>query len=347
MRRLVIGTLCAWAVNPGTAFADPLCGVPPDAIFKSRYEAGEVAPPSYNPLPQLPPAGTPLTLSVLAPANSATIGSPKVQVHGTFTGPPNTGISVNGVAALQSGNAFLSREVSLVPGTNTITVRATTSAGATQEVTRSVTYDSNAEPVITFGSVLVGDFAPFSTRFLIGLKAGIPNPLIQRLRIDFNGDGTNDLDTTDATTRLSFRYQSPALYLASAEVTLDDGVPGTPVEVITATRRVIAEDLDITRATLCNAYEVFRSRLRTWQYTGALELFNIDVRPKYAPFFEGLGVNGTTVADGLGEIADGVIGLDDVELQLVRPIPLQPGRFHRFPLQFERNPDGVWRVSAL
>ena len=334
------------AVSADSA-AQSLCGVPPADIFKSSYETGEIRPPPYVPNPALPPDSTALMLSVTYPGDGITVGTASIQVRGTYTGPPNTGVSIRGVPALQSGTSFLSRDVALVPGSNTFSVTVTSATGITQTVIRSVTYNAALAPDVELKSAHPGDYAPFSVRFLPQLRRGIANPVIERIRIDFDTDGTFEIDTTDATTRLSHRYQDAGLYLATVELTLNDDNMGTPPVVATATRRVMAEDLDITRATFCHAFDRFRTNLTAQQYTAALQVFNPEVRPNYQGFINGLGANGGTLASGIGQIVDGTIGQESAQLFLSRPIPGQPGRFRSFPLQFTRDGDGVWRISAL
>lgn len=330
-------TCVAASANAGS----PMCGVAPVGVFKAGFEVGEVAPAPYNPSPTLPGDATPLTLTVTYPSDGITVGTSSIQVHGTFSGPPNTGVSVNDMAALQSATSFLSRSVALEPGANQVAIRATGATGATQSIVRTVTYSPAMAPDVELKSAHVGDYSPFSLRFTVALRPGIANPNIERIRIDFNSDSTFDLDTTDPTERLTYRFQSPGPYLATAEVTLAGAPP------VTVLHRVMAENLDVTRASLCKTFERFRSALAAQQYTSALQVFNADVRPDYQSFIEGLGTNGAEAASRLGAIVDGAIGLDSAEMILARPIPGEPGRFRSYPLQFSRDSDGVWRISAL
>ena len=325
----------------------PLCGVAPAKVHKSGFENGEVAPPPYVPQPGLPSDLTPLALAVTFPGDGITVGTKTIQVHGTFSGPPNTGISVNGIAALQAGTSYLSRDVPLQPGANSITVTVTGANGSVQTVSRSVTLDANQAPDVELTSAFAGDYAPFSLRYLVSVRPGVSNPIVERIRIDYDSNGTFETDTTNPATRLTSRHQSVGLVVTSAEITLNDGNTNTPPVVVTATRRVLGEDLDVTRATMCKAFETHRNNLSAQQYTAALQVFNAEVRPNYQSFIEGLGSNGATVAAGLGQIVDGTIGQESAELALARPIPGQPGRFHNYPLQFTRDGDGVWRISAL
>lgn len=309
----------------------PLCGVGP---ADSRR-------------PQLPSDDMPLALSVAFPADGITVGTASIQVHGSFAGPPNTGVSVNGVSALQGRNEFLGRDVRLQPGANTIAVTVTAASGAVQSVTRSVAYDPGQAPDVELQSAFVGDYSPFSSRYSLSLRSGVANPLVQRIRVDYDTDGTFEIDTDDPARRLAHRYETAGLKLATAEVTLDDGTIGTPSVVVTATRRTLVEDLDVTRETLCKAFEDHRGNLASQQYTAALNAFTADAHPRYQAFIEGLGANGPALAARLGRIVDGTIAQDFAELILARPLSDQPGKFQGYPLQFTRDHDGVWRISAL
>jgi hypothetical protein len=341
-------SLLAWMFAASSAgAATPLCGVPPANVHRSGFEQGEVATPPFVPQPTLSSDSTPLALSLSSPSDGITVGTASIQVHGTFAGPPNTGVSVNGIAALQGGTQYLSNDVPLQPGANMVTVTVTTASGATQSITRTVTYDAGQAPDAQLKSAFAGDYSPFSLRYSVSLRPGGANPIVERIRMDYDTDGTFETDTTDPATRLTHRYQSVGLKLATAELTLNDGNTSTPPVVVTATRRVLAEDLDVTRATLCKAFETHRGNLAAQQYSAALLVFNAEVRPNYQSFIEGLGTNGPVVAAGLGQIVDGTISQDMAELILARPISGQPGRFHSFPMQFARDNDGVWRISAL
>lgn len=91
----------------------------------------------------------PPTLSVTAPAEGFVTNQAKITVSGTTddtTSKPVT-VTVNGEqAAVGEGGAW-SKEITLTPGKNTITVVAADKAGKSTTVTRNVTLDTGA-PVI-------------------------------------------------------------------------------------------------------------------------------------------------------------------------------------------------------
>lgn len=83
-----------------------------------------------------------LTIAITSPANGATIESDRVTVTGSFTGATTATITVNGIAAIVTGNTFSAADVPLHFGANTITVAGTTPQGA--QDTRSITVTSTA-----------------------------------------------------------------------------------------------------------------------------------------------------------------------------------------------------------
>src|SRR5712692_6155234 len=74
-------------------------------------------------------------------SDGATVNGAGIQVSGAFEGPPNTGITVNGIVAQLFGNQFIVNNVPLTPGANTLTVIATTLDGTT---TKTLTINSNS-----------------------------------------------------------------------------------------------------------------------------------------------------------------------------------------------------------
>lgn len=80
-----------------------------------------------------------LSITITSPANGATIDDNKVAVSGTFSGAASAAITVNGIVADVTGNAFSAAAVPLNPGSNTITVHGTTPQGAQDTKTINVT----------------------------------------------------------------------------------------------------------------------------------------------------------------------------------------------------------------
>ena len=84
------------------ANAQENCGYP-TSLHKSGFEVGEQ--PSIVTLPN---ESTPVTIALQFPASNITVQSDTIQVYGAYTGPANTGITVNDVRALSNGVNFTS-----------------------------------------------------------------------------------------------------------------------------------------------------------------------------------------------------------------------------------------------
>jgi RHS repeat-associated protein len=76
-----------------------------------------------------------LTVAVASPADGATVQTASVDVSGSFTGPSDTQVSVNGVAATVSGTSY-SVAMPLVVGANTLTVSATSGGVSSTKTVR-------------------------------------------------------------------------------------------------------------------------------------------------------------------------------------------------------------------
>ncbi len=137
-----------------------------------------------------------LSIAVTNLTSGQSIDSDRALVMGTFDGPINTGITVNGVIALTYGKQFFANAVPLNPGSNTIKVVATTLDA--QSVIEELNIVSTAKALI---SVSASRLAPQEKRTIsthagngTGTYAGDNGPAIQAsLRIPSDiaacGDG--------------------------------------------------------------------------------------------------------------------------------------------------------------
>lgn len=319
-------------MSPGIA-AQEVCGLS-NELFKSSFEAGE------TPSVVLPGSGTPVALTVTSPVEGATVGTRSIQVVGTWGGPANTGITVNGKLVLADFANFVSVPVQLVPGTNAITVRLTTQDGQTQTISRNVTYDAQQAPDVSVSTTGAGDQAPFATTFVLATRAGLGLD-ITRIQADYNGDGQTDLDTTNLATPIRFTYVAPGTFTASIVVTLSDS------SARTVTRRVVVLNPNQIRYTLCGVFGDMRARLIAQNILSALNTLHPQLRPQFQSFWTGLGASLPTIAASLGKVADGTFSTKAADLLVVEPVDGQPTELDGFHLLFERDADGVWRISAM
>ena len=333
---------CALAVTTA-ASAQENCGFPV-SLLKSGFEAGEQ--PS---MVQLPPDTTPLTFTVDYPANNITIGTDTIQVYGSYTGPSNTGFTVNGAAIVTTAQNFASFAVPLTVGANTITFVGSTIDGSPQTVTRTVTYDPNQAPEVRFLSVASGDFAPARMGFTLTYSLPASQTTLTRVQIDFNGDGTDEIDASTIPASLIYAFESGGFFTATAKLTFDDSNVATPLVVKTSSSKIAMQTMAYTRQTLCAVYYGMKHRLEPGQsgVTAALRTLTTALRPEFQTIWMDLGANLSATANQLGEVVDGQISDTMAEFQVAVPDPAVPGEFFGFPVAFRRGEDGVWRISEM
>lgn len=302
---------------------------PPDASFVMEPEVA------------LSPEGTPLALTISAPADNAVIGTDTVQVHGSYAGPPAVGVAVNGDPTVQTANQYVGL-VTLEPGINTITVTLTTLSGTTQTLTRSVNYDPGQQPEVELQAESQGEHAPIKRGFTLKTKPGL-GLSITRLQVDYDGDGNFELDTPNGATPLRYEYTTPGFFTPGATVTLDDGDPMTPPLVRISTRKMAIVPLPLTRATLCYVFYRMKARLTANDISGGLESLHGEIRQEWQDEFEQMDL--PQVAPRLGFVSDGRLGIRIAELNVRQDdTNLGPGDQS---VTLERAEDGVWRITSM
>jgi len=251
-------------------------------------------------------------------------------VSGTWSGPPNTGITVNGVVAATDGNRFYA-QVPLQPGTNLLNAVATAPDGAT--ATQGVTVTSTGPAPVRLVASFIQGIAPWNVSFGISSSTGIT-----RIEADYNGDGTVDFASTDPKAVLQYTYATPGTYQARFSVTDGQGNNHILSQVIVV---VSVATMD---ATLRSTYSGMLARLRAGNIDGALTAFTVSVNQKYRTVFAALGPSLSSVVDQLGAIQDGMISSEFAEYSIVRNLP--DGQ-QAFLIYFIRGADGVWRIDAM
>ncbi|MGH7746654.1 MAG: hypothetical protein ACREQ5_18145, partial [Candidatus Dormibacteria bacterium] len=318
-----------------------LCGI--DSIFADGFE-----PASFTSTAQMSGgvASPGLTQDITAPLTSVAItsptgstGDPTVDVIGTFAGPVNTGVTVNGVVGYTANGHFLVPNVPLSAGSNTLSVTATTLTGATATASGSITQSGSPSPLVMQVNYPVG-YAPFfvSFTFAIGpLPSGKP---VQAVAINFKGSGPNDFTGSSlAGAPAGYTYPQPGFYTASFSVT------DTGSNTYTTYRSVVIQDIPTQRGMLCDVYGYLQDRLAHQDATNASNAFSLDHRLDYVNLFNVLGSNMPTVGQQLGVIATGQLGGTFADLLLVRDNPDQTRS--GFPLRMTMGADGVWRISEM
>lgn len=180
-----------------------------------------------------------------------------------------------------------------------------------------------------------GDAAPLATSFQLVNPTGIA---IQKIEVDFDGDGIIDFTATDPSTALSFLYRTPGAYNARFIITDTTG------KVYTVTLSIVVKDTADTDRLLRGIYTGMLERLRAGNTESALNAVSGGMRDKYRSVFTALKPNLPTVVNQLGTLQTGVIGEEMAEYVLVRS---QNGQPTAFLIYFLKGEDGVWRVEGM
>jgi hypothetical protein len=333
---LPVSTKTTLVIPVGSEF----CGI--DSIFANGFESLVFTPATQLPGGGVSPgltqdiigSGT-LTVSI---TTSGTTSDAYMDVVGTFVGPVNTGISVNGVAGYTANGQFVVPNVPLTAGSNALTATATTLPGATATAPGSITQSGSATPITVVPERPVG-FAPFaeSFKYLIGTLPG--NASISSVTINFKGSGGNDYSGSLAAAPTSYTYQQAGLYTAQFQFTDSNSV------VYTIKRSVLIQDITVQRGMLCDVYGYLRDRLNAQDASGAANAFQPAERTTYLNFFNTLGTNMPTAAGQLGVIVNGLVGVGYGDFLLVQDNSDQTRS--GYPLRMTQSGDGVWRISEM
>jgi len=355
----MIGMLLCLATIP-PASAQEVCGLSSvqfDALIGDGFESLAAPAAASSAVVAIPPSGgkarapgraglgRPLghaeriltgvapTIAILTPVAGASLPGRAFEARGTFTGPLNTGVTVNGVAARTFGNLWVSTGLRPPAGSFVIDAVAHGFDGQSAAASRTVDLGS-AEPALELRPAAPGDLAPATIGFRLGFPFGA---LLTNLRIDFDGDGFDDYSGPLATAPTSFLYANPGFYTARAQADVD----GNPT---TAEATVVIADVVANRLRACAVYGELRAALTANDLEATLLTFIPHQREALRPFFTALGDNRPVFATRLGTIANGYIGMDGANLRVLR---IEAGQPVAYPFEAVADEEGVWRINSF
>ncbi|PZQ10473.1 MAG: hypothetical protein DI564_15915 [Rhodanobacter denitrificans] len=333
--------------SPGGATPLPagteLCGFDPDADYPPQtgfVPIGQLSGgvPSLG-LERSIHGAAPVSVTVTSPVATSTVNGRSVDVVGTFEGPVNTGITVNGVVAATANGRFLAVAVPVEPGANTLDVVATTMTGAT--ATASVSVQASADPALIAieANDQVGQvgFGPFQAVYHMNLDNLPSSVTVSNVRLDLNGDGIWEHEgaTLDGAPN-AYTFPHPGLYRARLDVNHGGFV---------ADRYILVRDRIAQRSMLCDIYGYLRDRLAAQDLIGAADVFHPDRRTEYVALLSALGAQMPTFAQQLGTVVDGQFSGGMADLTLVRDQSDETRT--GYPLRLMQGSDGVWRILEM
>ncbi len=297
------------------------------------------------------------TITIVSPSEGAVLPSGTFEFRGTFTGPINTGVSVNGSPARAFGNQWVAMLFYPTAGPFEVTAVATTFDGLTATTSRSIAVADGA-PVLSLRSNQPGNIAPAS----IGFGVRVRGSIVGNVQIDFDGDGDSDYDGPLSEAPKNYTYTSPGFYTVRATAVVGaeiekptrlqrqlpsaDPVPKAIGEGIASSSEItiVIADVVVQRERACAVYGALRAALAANDLEASLLTLTSHHREAMRPFFTALGNNRPVFATRLGTIANGVIGLDSAQLTTLR---IEKGSPIGTQLGVAADIDGVWRISSF
>jgi hypothetical protein len=274
------------------------------------------------------------TITILSPSAGASLQAREVLVSGTYTGPDNMGITVNGRSALTDGYHFYANSVPLRAGKNIIEAIATTPAEKTAKRQIEVT-SLGAGNMEMSASPRNGGVAPLAAVF----KYYVSNSSqIQNVSMDFNGDGAIDFSTSNPKDAIQYIYNSPGIYLARLTITNTLGQSFSATYVV----QVLAP------ATMDTKYNAIFSQMNTALLNSdvekALQYMSKTSRDRYRPVFQKLLPRFPDIIGSYSPLQRSSVAATYGEYAVNRTIN---GVNRIFFIYFIQDEDGVWRIDSL
>lgn len=270
---------------------------------------------------------------VAAPADGAKIQADSVIVRGTVeAGGQRVGVSVNGEPATLVGNAFHA-QVPLQPGANVLEIRVTDMQGGVTTRTLSVTrqgiraFRVDASPAT--------GIAPAKVAFTV---AALATQRAASLRIDYQGDGTFDLTTSNPNATFEYTYTTPGVYTARILVTDTTGF--AEMHMV----QVVVQALSALNQEIKAVLQSMLASLKAGNVNAAVAAFAPGVQPRYRNLFERAGANLPAAVDALGTVQDGSIFGAVAEFAMVQERPSGPKAYFVY---LTKGRDGLWRIQQM
>jgi hypothetical protein len=243
------------------------------------------------------------------------------------------GVSVNGLVAGMQGTSFAVM-VPLRAGSNTIVADAAVVEG--QAARDHIVVSATTAPQELLLRVRLGSgVAPLPATFDYIRSSAVA---IETIAMDYDGDGTDEVVTTDPNVVLQTTYSTAGLYVPRLRITDVDG------HVSHASSVVAAQDPTAMDAMFIGLWNEMLLRLADGDRSGAEAFLDAGARAKYGPVFATLGSQISSIVATFPPIRGRAIG-DRLAEYFVRRVANGEGRVSFVYFVLDR--DGVWRISAM
>ena len=275
-----------------------------------------------------------LEITITKPQDGETTNKAYAMVKGTIkTATNDIGIKVNGIIAEINGEDWAASDIPLTSGDNTITVEAVEVNGNTAEKSITIHTDTTEQPVMISVTPKSG-IAPLSTTFSIDTDI---SGTITAYRIDFDGDGTTDLEqATDE--GIIHTYNTQGLYYPA--VTIEDSIGNTYTE--TTLINVLSKDEMDTL--LKGKWTGMKAGLQSGDITTTLTYFAEGSQERYQGIFTALQDNLAAIAANMQEIKL-IYVKDGVAKYRIRR--QEDAGEITYYIYFQLDKDGLWKIRQF
>lgn len=326
----------AWALDSGPfslfQLASPvrftgLADGPHTFRVKARDEAGnETAIPA-----QWSFTVRTLRVTITEPAAGATVSPGRLLVRGTVdAGGAEVGVVINGFLASVQGTTFAAL-VPVTTETTSLSAVATTTSGATATSSISIGILPTPPPGVTLETFPAGGAAPLTVTFHLQNDTGRSLVLFE---MDFDGNGSVDV-TSVSFNEPQTTYTNRGLFVARLRATDDRG------QVYTATTLVSVGGIPALEP----KWEGMKDALRQGDIPRAITFIHSTARDRYEEIFRRLTSSQlATIGQYLTAIVPVQIGHNGAEYAMRRT---RGGEILSFPIWFQMDTDGIWRLQMF
>lgn len=274
---------------------------------------------------------SPISITILSPADNAVINRPEAMVKGTITNSTGneTGVTVNGMVATMYGSQFIANRVPLTEGSNTITVTATDTAG------------NSLSKAIAVNAVPTGNYI----RITSNIESGIP-PLQTTLKIggsfsitasdiSVRGPGTVEFLPGEAVDEYAVKMTTEGIYYFTATVTGPDNLVYQDTVAVTVLNKTELDTL------LKGKWELMLNSLSLRDTAGALLHIATVTRPIYEQMFN-------EIIDQLPAIVATQRELNILyatnNMAKYELVTFENNKLYSYEVTFGKNDHGFWKI---
>ena len=267
-------------------------------------------------------------LAITEPVAGAALAGDSVLIKGTYFGPPNSGVTVNGTVAVLAADNRYYAAVPLQPGANSIGVVLTTQGG--QTTTQSIEVISDGVPApIQISADGVEGVQALTVTFTISGEGAIPG------NIQVSGGAVTVTQEAD---KVLVSYPAAGTY--PTRLTASDAQGNTVQKDFV----IVVQDATLADQRLKALWGGMNTALASGNKDVAMSYLSGAAQDKYGPVFDALAAQMPEIISSLSPPQTGALSADVGEYAVNR---MEGGTNMVFFVYFVRGADGVWRMDSM